>query len=141
MIITPIQTRWNDLDPFAHVNNARYMSYFEIGRVDYCSKKFNTRDIYDVPFLLARMEVDMLKAVELFHSIEVWTCVSKIGNKSWDFTSLIRHTETKEIFTKAKTVQVSYDHRNKTSIPIPDWIRKILEEDLEKFKTTFEKVD
>lgn len=141
MIITPIQTRWNDLDPFAHVNNARYMSYFEIGRVDYCSKKFNTKDIYDVPFLLARMEVDMLKAVELFHPIEVWTCVSKIGNKSWDFTSLIRHSETKEIFTEAKTVQVSYDHRNKSSIPIPDWIRKILEKDLEIFKTNFEKVD
>ncbi|TGK07323.1 acyl-CoA thioesterase [Leptospira semungkisensis] len=134
MVITPIQTRWNDLDPFAHVNNARYMSYLEIGRVDYCSKRFSIKDIYDVPFLLARIEVDLIKAVELMDPIEVCTCVSKIGNKSWEFTSIIRHVETKETFAKAKTVQVSYDHRNKASVIIPDWIRKILEEDQKKFE-------
>ncbi len=122
------------MDPFAHVNNARYMSYLEIGRVDYCSKKFQIKDIFDVPFLLARIEIDLLKPVELMDPIEVLTCVSKIGNKSWEFTSTIRHVETKTPFTVSKTVQVSFDHRNKTSIPIPSWIRKILEEDLLAFQ-------
>ncbi|TGK61694.1 acyl-CoA thioesterase [Leptospira wolffii] len=139
MLITPIQTRWNDLDPFAHVNNARYMSYLEIGRVDYCIKKFGVKEIYDVPFLLARIEVDMLKAVELADPIEVQTCVSRVGNKSWEFTSTIRHVESKTPYTRAKTVQVSYDHRKKISVPIPDWIRKILEEDLRKFEDSLPK--
>ncbi|EPG73530.1 acyl-CoA thioester hydrolase, YbgC/YbaW family [Leptospira fainei serovar Hurstbridge str. BUT 6] len=134
MFVTPIQTRWNDLDPFAHVNNSRYVSYLEIGRVDYCQRKFAVKDIYDVPFLLARIEIDLLKPVELQHKIEVVTCVSKIGNKSWEFTSIVREHDTNVHFAKAKTIQVSYDHRTKSSIPIPDWIRRILNEDLELFR-------
>ena len=31
----PIDVRWRDLDPLGHVNNAVYLSYFEIARVRY----------------------------------------------------------------------------------------------------------
>ncbi|TGK11874.1 acyl-CoA thioesterase [Leptospira fletcheri] len=137
MLVTPIQVRWNDMDPFAHVNNARYVSYLEIGRVDYCRRKFGVKEIYDIPFLLARIEIDLLKPVEMDHNVEIVTCVSHIGNKSWHFTSVLREQGTETLFAKAKTVQVSYEHKTKTSVLIPDWIRKILTEDLEKFETAF----
>lgn len=130
MILTPIQTRWNDLDAFAHVNNANYLAYLEIGRVDYCARRLGIRELYAVPFLLARVEIDLLRPIEFGASIEVLTCVSKIGGKSWDFTAFIRDAKTRSDFARARTVQVAYDHGTKTSHVIPANTRLVLEEDL-----------
>ncbi|EMK18566.1 acyl-CoA thioesterase [Leptospira interrogans] len=135
MISTPIQTRWMDMDPFAHVSNSVFVAYLEIGRVDYCKRRLNVKGIFDVPFILARIEIDLKKSIEVHHQVEVQTSVIRIGNKSWDFQSKIIETNTKEIFAVAKTVQVAFDHVNKSSIPIPPNVRLILEEDLKEFQS------
>ncbi|MDI7224857.1 acyl-CoA thioesterase [Leptospira santarosai] len=135
MISTPIQTRWMDMDPFAHVSNSVFVSYLEIGRVDYCKRRFNIKEVFDVPFILARIEIDLKKSIEIHHQVEVQTSVIRIGNSSWDFQSKILESNTKEIFAVAKTVQVTFDHVRKCSVPIPPEIKSILEEDLEKYET------
>ncbi|EKN88008.1 thioesterase family protein [Leptospira interrogans str. 2003000735] len=135
MISTPIQTRWMDMDPFAHVSNSVFVAYLEIGRVDYCKRRLNVKGIFDVPFILARIEIDLKKSIEIHHQVEVQTSVIRIGNKSWDFQSKIIETNTKEIFAVAKTVQVAFDHVNKSSISIPHNVRLILEEDLKEFQS------
>lgn len=134
MIITPIQTRWNDMDPFAHVNNANYVAYLEIGRVDYCVRRLGVSELYSVPFLLARIEIDLIRPIEFGAGVEVMTCVSKIGNKSWDFLASIRDSNTKEDFARARTVQVAYDHRLKRSQVIPEALRVILHEDWKAYE-------
>lgn len=133
MISTPIQTRWIDMDPFAHVSNSVFVAYLEIGRVDYCKRRLNVKRIFDVPFILAR--IDLKKSIEIHHQVEVQTSVIRIGNKSWDFQSKIIETNTKEIFAVAKTVQIAFDHVNKSSTPIPHNVRLILEEDLKEFQS------
>ncbi|OCC31431.1 Acyl-CoA thioester hydrolase, YbgC/YbaW family [Leptospira interrogans serovar Canicola] len=102
MISTPIQTRWMDMDPFAHVSNSVFVAYLEIGRVDYCKRRLNVKGIFDVPFILARIEIDLKKSIEIHHQVEVQTSVIRIGNKSWDFQSKIIETNTKEIFCGCK---------------------------------------
>ncbi|EMM99447.1 acyl-CoA thioester hydrolase, YbgC/YbaW family [Leptospira noguchii str. 1993005606] len=135
MISTPIQTRWMDMDPFAHVSNSVFVAYLEIGRVDYCKRRLNVKEIFEVPFILARIEIDLKKSIEIHHQVEVQTSVVRIGNKSWDFQSVILESNTKEIFAVAKTVQVAFDHVNKISIPIPHNVRAVLEEDLKEFQS------
>ncbi|MBE8363765.1 acyl-CoA thioesterase [Leptospira borgpetersenii] len=134
MISTPIQTRWMDMDPFAHVSNSVFVSYLEIGRVDYCKRRFNVKDVFDVPFILARIEIDLKKSIEMHHAVEVQTCVTRIGSSSWDFESKILEMNTKEVFAVARTVQVAFDHVKKSSIPIPHNVRSVLEEDLKEFQ-------
>ncbi|WP_078128528.1 acyl-CoA thioesterase [Leptospira alexanderi] len=134
MISTPIQTRWMDMDPFAHVSNSVFVSYLEIGRVDYCKRRFNVKDVFDVPFILARIEIDLKKSIEMRHQVEVQTSVARIGNSSWDFESKIVETNTGNVFAIARTVQVAFDHVTKSSIPIPHNVRAILEEDLKEFQ-------
>ncbi|EMJ59281.1 thioesterase family protein [Leptospira interrogans serovar Valbuzzi str. Duyster] len=123
------------MDPFAHVSNSVFVAYFEIGRVDYCKRRLNVKGIFDVPFILARIEIDLKKSIEIHHQVEVQTSVIRIGNKSWDFQSKIIETNTKEIFAIAKTVQVAFDHVNKSSISILYNVRLILEEDLKEFQS------
>lgn len=134
MIVSPLQVRWNDMDAFAHVNNANYLAYLEIGRVDYCRRRLHVTELYDVPFLLARVEIDLLKPVEFGGQIEVLTCVSRIGNKSWDFFAQIQSQGGSTVYARARTVQVAYDHRTKASRPIPESVRRTLLEDLTAFE-------
>ncbi|TGL80028.1 acyl-CoA thioesterase [Leptospira yasudae] len=134
MISTPIQTRWMDMDPFAHVSNSVFVAYLEIGRVDYCQRRFNVKGVFDVPFILARIEIDLKKSIEMHHKVEVQTSVARIGNSSWDFQSKIVESNTKEVFAVARTVQVTFDHVKKSSIPIPPKVRAVLEEDLKEFQ-------
>lgn len=124
------------MDAFAHVNNANFIAYLEIGRVHYCKDRLGIRELYDVPFLLARVEIDLVKPIEFGTDIEVFTCVSRIGNKSWDFTATIRDSASQTVFARAKTVQVTYDHRTKQSHVIPETTRQILDIDLQKFLST-----
>ncbi|EKO52104.1 acyl-CoA thioester hydrolase, YbgC/YbaW family [Leptospira kirschneri str. 200801925] len=135
MISTPIQTRWMDMDPFAHVSNSVFVAYLEIGRVDYCKRRLNVKEIFEVPFILARIEIDLKKSIEIHHQVEVQTSVVRVGNKSWDFQSKIIETNSKEVFAVAKTVQVAFDHVNKISILIPPNVRAALEEDLKEFQS------
>lgn len=124
------------MDAFAHVNNANFIAYLEIGRVHYCQERFGIRELYDVPFLLARIEIDLFKPIEFGADVEVLTCVSRVGNKSWEFSATIRESKSHVEFAKAKTVQVAYNHRTRLSHVIPDNLRKILESDLETFRAS-----
>lgn len=34
-LVTPIQKRFSDIDPFVHVNNVAQQSYFDVGKSDF----------------------------------------------------------------------------------------------------------
>lgn len=59
MIITPIQIRFNDLDPMRRVNNASYAAYLELARMDFCNRYFPIDSLEDTPFVLVRVEMDI----------------------------------------------------------------------------------
>jgi acyl-CoA thioester hydrolase len=130
MIITPIQIRFSDMDPMRRVNNSVYNSYLELGRLDFCSKYISIKTLEDIPFVLVRVELDILNSLKPGEKAEVHTWVSRIGNTSWDFSAKIINPDSKTIYAKAKTVQVYYDYRLDVKLPISMDFRKVLESEL-----------
>jgi acyl-CoA thioester hydrolase len=128
--VTKVQLRFNDMDPMRRVNNSVYAGYLELGRVDFCNRFFSVQTLEDIPFVLVRVEMDILKPAGFQDSLEVHTWVSKIGNTSWDFSAKVVNPHTDTTFVKAKTVQIYFDYRKQTKLPIPDSFRKILESNL-----------
>ncbi|HHL53138.1 MAG TPA: acyl-CoA thioesterase, partial [Flammeovirgaceae bacterium] len=57
----PIQPRYADFDMLGHLNNATYLTYFEVARLHY----FYTIGwrLKDVSNVVARMEIDFLAPV------------------------------------------------------------------------------
>ncbi|MDF3821389.1 acyl-CoA thioesterase [Leptospira sp. 96542] len=127
MLKVPIQTRFNDMDPMRRVNNSSYTAYLEIARVEFCNQNFVVKDLEDIPFVLARLEMDLLASVlpgmEIF--VKVW--VSKIGTTSWEFSYEICEKNSERVFVKAKSVQVYFNYRLGVKEKIPSGIRQILE--------------
>lgn len=131
MIITPIQIRFNDMDPMQRVNNSVYSSYLELGRLDFCKKYISIKTLEDIPFVLVRVELDILNSLRPGEEAEVHTWVLRVGNKSWDFAANIINPVSKIVYAKARTVQVYYDYRLNSKLPIPSDFRKILEQEME----------
>jgi acyl-CoA thioester hydrolase len=49
MILTKIQVRFNDMDPMQRVNNSVYSSYLELGRLDFCNRYLEIKELNDIP--------------------------------------------------------------------------------------------
>ena len=129
MIITPLQIRFNDMDPMRRVNNSTYASYLELGRLDFCNKYLSIESLVDIPFVLVRIEMDLKRSLRPNTAARVRTWVSRIGNSSWDFGARIEGNDG-ELYVEAKTVQVYYDYRADCSKPIPPDFRASLEAEM-----------
>ncbi len=116
-----IQIRYSDVDLLGHVNNAIFLTYYELGRIDFFGKFM--KDPADIRFVVAHIEVDFFKEVMFDDAPVCTTAVDKLGNTSVTFRSYISIKD--EIASKCKAVLVYVDKENRPSI-IPANIRKHL---------------
>ncbi|MEI6307749.1 MAG: thioesterase family protein [Actinomycetes bacterium] len=118
--------RWNDLDAFGHVNNAKYLTYAESARIDWGQQQFAEKDdSVLVQMTVARSEIDYLLPItefESYYDVDLW--VESIGNSSF----VVGYEVSKDglVFTKMKTVQVMIDLESRKSRPITDNERSFL---------------
>jgi acyl-CoA thioester hydrolase len=128
-ITVPIEIRFADIDRLQHVNNANYLTYFEQARLAYFEKVIGgSIDWSEKGIILARAEVDFLMPVLLEDKASVRIKISRLGNKSFDFSyELI--TENKngsQVAARGKTVMVCINYKTSETIAIPeDWLQKV----------------
>jgi acyl-CoA thioester hydrolase len=121
----PVQIRFCDVDSLGHVNNAFYLSYFELARMEYFRLSGLKINWNKTGFILARVEIDYIKPVLLHDLVEVSCRAGTIGNKSfelWYEVISVNQAGIPELHCKGRTVQVCFDYERKHSIPVPeDW--------------------
>lgn len=131
---TPIQIRFSDLDLAGHVNNAIYLTYFELGRLD-MQRHFipKDHDWFRSGFILARNEVDYRIPILLTDKVQVQTWCSRVGGKSFDLRGVVAGADDGRIFAECRSVLVCFDYAKQVSIPIPgEWrntLARIMESD------------
>ncbi|NEU07144.1 acyl-CoA thioesterase [Flavihumibacter sp. R14] len=118
---TPVAIRFADIDAFGHVNNAVYMTYFEIARSNYWNEVIHW-DWGKMGIIIGRAEITYLKPIVLKDEIFAYVRTSRIGNSSFDLDYiLVRMTNgVEEICTTGSTTCVSFDYGLNTSAAIPD---------------------
>lgn len=122
---TRIHLRFSDLDAFGHVNNAMYVTYFEVARTHYWEDIVEW-DWEKTGIILARTEIDYIKPIVLQDTIYCYLRTSRIGNSSFDIEYvLIKEKDGQEIIcTTGKTVQVAFDYKTNKPVPIPEEMKK-----------------
>lgn len=126
-----VQVRFRDIDVLGHVNNAVYLSYLEMTRVYYLEKTLGQQWNYDKDgFLLARNEIDYLAPIFLYDKPQIEMFVTHIGNRSFTFGYEIK-VEGK-LVTKAKSVMVAWNNKEKCPISIPPKLLEVLSEHFER---------
>jgi acyl-CoA thioester hydrolase len=111
--------RWDDIDAFGHVNNAKYLTYIQEAR-------FLWAPI--VEMVVARAEVDYIAPIYeggRFYDVNLW--VESIGNSSFSMGYEVVG-DNGVIHAKVKTVQVAVSMETKKSRPLTDKEREFLNE-------------
>ncbi len=127
--LTPIQIRFADVDKLGHVNNAVYLSYIELARLDFFKAVAGNINWDTEGIILARVEIDYKIPVLLEDKLYVKTWCSRLGTKSFDLMySIITKNNGEEIEkAKAVSVLVCFNYSEQKSMLMPEQWRKWLE--------------
>ncbi|MGB3947043.1 MAG: thioesterase family protein [Bacteroidia bacterium] len=131
---TPIQIRFKDIDMMGHVNNANYITYFELARLTYFDALKDegvTIDWVNEGVILAKIEMEYKQPILLEDKAFVTTWVSRIGSKSFDMTcSIVRLVDGVEVeAARGLAVIVCFNYKANETIAIPElWKRKMMVE-------------
>jgi acyl-CoA thioester hydrolase len=125
-----IEVQFRDCDPLGHVNNAVYVTYFEIARFAYCrdALNFTAEDALGAEsFIMARVECNFRSQARLGDRLEARIRVSGISRSSFTFDYEIVHEADGRVVADGKSVQVTFDYKAQRSIPVPESFRTKVE--------------
>ena len=111
--------RWDDIDAFGHVNNAKYLTYIQEAR-------FLWSPLLEM--VVAKAEVDYLVPIYVggrFYDITLW--VEQIGNSSFTLGYEVIG-DNGVVHAMVKTVQVAVSMETKKSRPLTDSEREFLKQ-------------
>ena len=129
MIFTNQQfVRWDDIDAFGHVNNAKYLTYIQEARFQWAYYQYAAKGEVAtlVEMVVARNEIDYLVPIYeggRFYDVNLW--VESIGNSSCVLGYEIVGADG-VVHAKMKSVQVVISMETKKSRPISEKEREFL---------------
>ena len=128
---TPVQIRFKDIDMMGHVNNANFITYFELARLTYfeaLSEVGVKIDWVTEGVILAKIEMEYKQPILLTDKVFVYTWMSRMGSKSFDMScSIVRIVNGEEVeAAKGIAVIVCFNYNTNETIPVPElWKEKM----------------
>lgn len=126
----PMTIRYGDMDTLGHVNNAKYLTYVEQGRIHYV-RDLGLWDggLSEYGMIVARITIDYKLPLTMDDgTVQVWTRTSRLGNKSFDVESLIvtERGGTPAVAAMAQAVIVVMDYQQNVPVGMPQAWRDIV---------------
>lgn len=125
----PVEVRYGDLDPQGHVNNAKYLTYFEHARIHYKRQLglfHEGQSFLEIGVILADLHITFHAPIQWARKLKVGARTSRMGNKSMTLEQCIVDADNGELYATGEVVLVTYDYHQRKSVPIPDDWRKII---------------
>lgn len=128
MIPTNIQIRFADVDMGGHVHNAAYLHYFESARMQFFVGGLGTDwDWKKFGFIVKKNTLEYHIPIYITDQIRVEVNATHIGEKSFTLSYHIFDPENR-LKAHGESVIVCLDYLVNKTIPIPEAVRKILNE-------------
>jgi len=125
----PIEVRYGDLDPQGHLNNAKYLTYFETARINYFVHLglFKPgQSFMDIGVILADARVTFRAPVQYGTPVMVGVRTSKLGNKSMTVEQNILNAEKDDVLATGQVILVAFDYHTNKTLPIPKQMREAI---------------
>ena len=127
----PTEVRYGDLDPQGHVNNAKYLTYFEQARIYYLIQLglFNKdQSFMEVGVIIADIHITYHSTTHYGDDIKVGVKITKVGTKSITVEQCVMDAKTGKLMASGTVVMVTFDYEGLKTISVPeDWRKKISE--------------
>ncbi len=127
----PLAIRFVDFDSLGHVNNANYLTYFEIARIRYFEEIIaeGRVDWKKEGIILARAVIEYRQPINGFDGYFISIRCSRLGTKSFDFDYLItKETDAGDItIAEGSTVMVCFDYELQQTINMKEAWKSAIE--------------
>jgi acyl-CoA thioester hydrolase len=116
-----LETSYADYDTKGHVNNAVYLTYFEVARVRAWLERVG--GTADAPFIIAEASVRYVRPAMIGTPLDVEVTTSEVRTKAWVWRYRILDARDDTLVAEGQTVQVMYDYEAHRTTAIPDDVR------------------
>ncbi len=127
----PMEVRYGDLDPQGHLNNAKYLTYFEQARIQYFAVLglfSKEQSFMDIGVIIADIHIKYEAPVLLGAPIKVGVRTVKIGTKSITLEETVVDEAGPQLYARGTVILVAYDYHSHKTIPVPEeWRRRLTE--------------
>lgn len=125
-LVSEVPVRFSDTDGLGHVNNANYLSFLEVSRIDYLAKVVGRTRIEDFGVIIARIEIDYKSPVLHHETLLVGCRVSEIGGASIQMEYRVEAKGDGRLVALAKSVMVTFDYALQRPVRVSDeWREKM----------------
>src|SRR5512142_2945261 len=124
----PMEVRYGDLDPQGHLNNAKYLTYFEQARIRYFEELglFSKNNSFmDIGVIVADIHIKYRAPVLRGAAARVVVKIETIGNKSIRVLETIEDGNTGTLYADGTVILVTYDYHEHKTIPVSAEWRQI----------------
>ena len=126
-----VQTRFNDVDMLGHVNNNVYLSFMDLGKLDYFSAISEGRmTIRDIRAVVVNINCDFFEPSYFNEPLQVWTAITHIGHRSFTIEQRIVNPGTGHTKCIGRTTLAGFGPATAAGAP--------LDENLVRAAVTFE---
>jgi len=128
--VTHVRVRYKDTDCMQIVYYGNYLTYFEVGRVEFLRQGgYPISDINaKVHLPVAEASVKYLRPARLDDLLEVRCWISDRRRVSFTFSYEVRDAGTGDLLATGETRHACVDPQSQKTIPIPDWLRAVMTE-------------
>jgi acyl-CoA thioester hydrolase len=125
--VTHVRVRYKDTDTMSVVYYGNYLTYFEVGRVEYLRQHGLPMSVVDkrVHLPVVEASVKYVRPARLDDLLEVTSRVSERRRASFTFAYEIRN-EAAEMVATGLTRHACWDPGTGRMIAVPDWLRAIM---------------
>lgn len=131
-VIEKIELRYQDLDPYGHVNNALHAAYFEALRMAYWKRLaehlgLGAPEAGDIPgarYVVAEATIRYKAPIFFEDALFGAASVRTVGKRSWSFVYELRVGEGFEegrLVADGESAQVFFDPETEEVQPRPEW--------------------
>jgi acyl-CoA thioester hydrolase len=122
-----IDIRWRDMDAFAHVNNAVYLTYLEEVRTEWIERALGL-PVETWDFVVARVAIDYRSPLrQADRWVEARCALGSTGNSSFRTREVLR-ASTGRLAAESETVMVALARDNGAPRPLTAEERRALEQ-------------
>jgi acyl-CoA thioester hydrolase len=120
-----MEVRYGDLDPQGHLNNAKYLTYFEQARVCYWTELgllAKDQSFAEIGVIIADIHIKYEAPVFWGSAVKIGVRTARIGNKSLTVEQCALDETEARRYATGETVLVAYDYgRHETMLVPADW--------------------
>lgn len=120
--------RWGDMDAMGHVNNTQYFRYMESIRIEWLFQVGGKPDMNGEGFVIVNAFCNFIRQLEYPGEVLARQYVANAGRSSFDaFVTLERYDQPGVLYATGGATTVWLNIPQGKTVPLPEWLRKIVE--------------